>query len=540
MKNDADISVQWTLEDIADYEYLLYCDLDGDEDYLHERDRHIFLEWPGKAKKSQTFEDSDNASLFRFWLENRRWKMANAAKCLLPGPSVTKAMGILKTLITLSGLLSGFGLVKNLLHYEGNLPTNVSYYFLLVILLQVFLLILVVLTPVIMRTRAVDKLHQNVSLVAGILMPVFTWMSEKAYSAVLKLIPGKKRLEMPAWKDEITTRTPLYNQAVRWNFASIIQRFGIAFNLAAIITFSVTIGFSDRAFGWQSTIDVADDTVYHICRNLALPWGCFIGEGTGYPSLEQIEGTRVIRSKGSTHLTAGNLHSWWPFLILATAFYGFFPRLLLALWIRRKIKIVFSSLSFNDYESDKLYRRLTTNIVVETPKEQEIKSEDVTVHEDSQKAPPEQPTESPTEQPHEQPRDLRESCILLTVDLEGELDIQSLREELTKHFGREIQECLVFGQSAAHDRQLEEALKNKKIAYLAIIDQDWNAPTGQDMERIQKFISAAGDQSLLTILLTGIPEDGSPTNTDPEHLKVWKRQIAKLHDPRIGVEALVK
>ena len=57
-------------EYIADYEYLLYCDLDEDEDYFHERDRHIFLEWPGKAKKSQTFENADKASLFRFWLKN--------------------------------------------------------------------------------------------------------------------------------------------------------------------------------------------------------------------------------------------------------------------------------------------------------------------------------------------------------------------------------------------------------------------------------------------------------------------------------------
>ncbi len=128
MKNDAEISVPWTLEDVADYEYLLYCDLDGDEDYLHERDRHIFLKWPKKVKKSQTFEDHEKASLFRFWLENRRWKMVNAEKCLLPGASVTRAMGVLKTLVTLSGLLSGFSLVKNLLHYEGNFPTNVSYY----------------------------------------------------------------------------------------------------------------------------------------------------------------------------------------------------------------------------------------------------------------------------------------------------------------------------------------------------------------------------------------------------------------------------
>ncbi|MEA2083203.1 MAG: DUF2868 domain-containing protein [Thermodesulfobacteriota bacterium] len=528
MKNNAEISLPWTLGDIADYEYLLYCDLDGDEDYLHKRDRHIFLEWSGKAKKSQTFEDADKASLFRFWLENRRWKMVNAEKSLLPGPSVTRAMVGLQTLVTLLGLLSGFGLVKNLLHYEGNLPSNVSYYFLLVILLQLFLLILIVLTPVIMRTLAVGQLYQNLSLVVGILRPVFNWLSEKAYFSRLKLIPEEKRLKMMGWKDEMATRIPLYNQATRWKLASVIQRFGIAFNLAAIITFSVTIGFSDRAFGWQSTIDVADDTVYHICRNLALPWGWFVGEGTGYPSLEQIEGTRVIRSMGSAHLAAGNLHSWWPFLILATTFYGFLPRLLLALWIRRKIKTVFSILSFNDYESDKLYRRLTTHIVVETPEEEEVKSEDVTGGQNSLRTSP------------EQRRDIRESCILLTIDLDGELDKQSLIKKLTKHTGREIQECLVFGQSAAHDRQLEETLKNKQIAYLAIIDQDWNAPTGQDLERIQKFISAAGDQSLLTILLTGLPEHGSPTNADPEHLKVWKRQIAKLHHPRIGVETLVK
>ena len=141
MNNNPDTSVQWTLEDIADYEYLTFCDQEKDEDTLHERDRNIYLRWPRKANRDLRLEGSGKPSLLHFWLDQRRNELASAEKVLLPRASVTSGLTFLKTLLVFFGLLSGFGLVKNLLQYEGNNPTNVSYYFLFVILIQIVLIL---------------------------------------------------------------------------------------------------------------------------------------------------------------------------------------------------------------------------------------------------------------------------------------------------------------------------------------------------------------------------------------------------------------
>ena len=536
MKNNADTSVQWRLGDIADYEYLIASDQDEDEDVLHKRDRHIFLQWPRRANKDQTLEGSGKPSLLHFWLDQRRNELLSAEKVLLPGASVTSGLTFLKTFLVFFGLLSGFGLVKNLLQYEGNNPTNVSYYFLFVILIQIVLILLVVAVSVLRKLGSADPLRQQLSLVIELLRPVFTWFTEKAYASRLRLVPEGRRLQMLAWRDTLTSRSGLYTQAIRWHLGAIIQWFGIAFNAAAILTFFVLIVFSDRAFGWQTTIEFASDTrVYQLCRTLALPWSWLLGEGLGFPNPQQIVDSRIILHQSITDLSAEALHAWWPFLMLATVVYGLLPRVLLAVWTHRKMSTVSRNLVFNDYESDKLCRRLITPVFRETPQEQNEQQEEAVpgpiTYEDQYEDGP-----AVIQKPSTQGQG--ESLILLSVDLENELNKQSLSEALTQRFGSVVQECLIFGRSGADDLLAEEVIRGKKIAYLFLIDQDWNTPIPEDLDRMQKFISAAGDQSLLAVLLTGIPTDGSPTAVDPENMHIWKQQIATLHQPRIGVQTV--
>ncbi len=531
MKNNADTSVQWTLDDIADYEYLTFCDQEKDEDVLHERDRNIYLRWPRKAKDLR-LEGSGKPSLLHFWLDQRRHELANAEKILLPGASVASGLTFLKTLLILFGLLSGFGLVKNLLQYEGNNPTNVSYYFLFVILIQIVLILLAVLVSVLRKLGSADHMRQQLSLATELLRPVFTWFAEKAYASRLRLIPADTRLQMLAWRDTLTARSGLYTQAIRWHLVAIVQWFGIAFNAAAILTFFVMIVFSDRAFGWQTTIEFASDTrVYQLCRTLALPWSGFLGEGLGFPDPQQIAVSRIILHQPITDLSAGALHAWWPFLMMATVVYGLLPRVLLAVWIHTKVRTVSRTLIFNEYESDKLCRRLITPVFMETPQEQNEQQEEVVPTPVQY-----QDVQAVIQKPSNQGQG--ESLILLSVDLEDELNTQSLSEALTQRFGSVVQECLIFGRSGADDLLTEEVIRSKKIAYLFLIDQDWNSPIPEDLDRMQKFISAAGDQSLLAVLLTGTPTDGSPTAVDPENMQIWKQQIATLRQPRIGVQAV--
>ncbi len=536
MKNNSDTSVQWTLEDIADYEYLTFCDQEKDEDTLHERDRNIYLRWPRKADGDLRLEGSGNPSLLHFWLDQRRNELASAEKVLLPGAPVTSGLTFLKTLLILFGLLSGFGLVKNLLQYEGNNPTNVSYYFLFVILIQIVLILLVVFVSVLRKLGSFDHLRQQLSLATELLKPVFTWFAEKAYASRLRLVPEGRRLQMLVWRDTLTARSSLYTQAIRWHLVAIVQWFGIAFNTAAILTFFVMLVFSDRAFGWQTTIEFASETrVYQLCRTLALPWSWALGEGLGFPNPQQIASSRILLHQPIADLSAEALHAWWPFLMMATVVYGLLPRVLFAVWIHTKVRTVSRTLIFNEYESDKLCRRLITPVFIETSQEQNEQQEEVVPspipYEDQY-----QDVQAVIQKPSDQGQG--ESLILLSVDLEDELNNQSLSEALMQRFGSVVPECLIFGRSGADDQHAEEVIRSKKIAYLFLIDQDWNTPIPEDLDRMQKFISAAGELSLLVILLTGTPTDGYPTAVDPENMQIWKQQIATLRQPRIGVQAV--
>ena len=337
---------------------------------------------------------------------------------------------------------------------------------------------------------------------------------------------------MLVWRDTLTARSSLYAQAIRWHLVAIVQWFGIAFNAAAILTFFVLIVFSDRAFGWQTTIEFASDTrVYELCRTLALPWSWLLGEGLGFPNPQQIAGSRIILHQSITDLSAEALHAWWPFLLLATVVYGLLPRVLLAVWTHRKVRTVSRTLIFNEYESDKLCRRLITPVFMEAPQEQNEQQEEV-VPSPVQYQDVLEVAQKPSGQGQ------GESLILLSVDLEDTLNKQSLSEALTQRFGSMVQGCLIFGRSGADDLLTEEVIRSKKIAYLFLIDQDWNTPIPEDLDRMQKLISAAGELSLLAVLLTGTPTDGSPTAVDPENMQIWKQQIATLRQPRIGVQAV--
>ena len=518
------------LEDIADYEYLLVLDQENDEHALHERDREIALQWSSETGKNQTLEEAQKASLLSFWLEQRRSDLARTGTSLLPGASVTSSLTLLKILLACFGLVSGFSLVTNVLQYEGQYPTNVSYYFLCVILIQIFLLVLFFSLSLLRKLRGVESLQQNLSFIATALQSLALWIGQKVYVSGLSAFPEKTRQQCLTRLHELLTRSRLYRQSIRWQLGATLQWFGLTFNIGAVLTLLALVVFSDRAFGWQTSLEFASEMrVYQICRILALPWSWLFGEGVGFLSLQHVAESRIVLHQPLIHRSAEALHAWWPFLMLANVTYGLLPRFLLLLWSRGKSKRAFRALDFTDYESDKLWRRLTTPIFVETP---------VTVPKESHVTPTSgkitlRPYSSPP------PPTQGEALLLVSVDLEMELEKSALREIVATRFGREVHACFTFGRSYMNDQKIVQAIRQRTVASLFLVDQDWNAPIPEDLERIQQFYLASGHESQLIILLTGTPSQGRPTQTEVENLQVWKQQIATLHQPHIGIETLI-
>ena len=78
----------------------------------------------------------------------------------------------------------------------------------------------------------------------------------------------------------------------------------------------ILLMFTDRAFGWQSSLVDAPAKVEQIVRWVSAPWSWALPEQTALPTREQIEGSKIILRESRTQLASENLLAWWPFLIL--------------------------------------------------------------------------------------------------------------------------------------------------------------------------------------------------------------------------------
>lgn len=136
------------------------------------------------------------------------------------------------------------------------------------------------------------------------------------------------------------------------------QLFGIGFNLGALTSTMSKVALSDLAFGWQSTLSIGSETVHAIVRMVATPWSWWCGEGVGYPSIDQITGSRMVLKEGIRQLSSDALISWWPFLCFCLLVYGLLPRLFTLFISRHQHHRRLEKYQFESIDDDQLWIRL--------------------------------------------------------------------------------------------------------------------------------------------------------------------------------------
>ncbi|MEZ4278561.1 MAG: DUF2868 domain-containing protein [Myxococcota bacterium] len=147
---------------------------------------------------------------------------------------------------------------------------------------------------------------------------------------ILRLLPASVRPDAEA----IFGRTRAHAaQLVRLQRA-LATRFlllaGIGFGSGALAAIGIFVVFTDLAFGWSTTLDVAPEAVHRFAAALARPWAGLWPAAS--PSLELVEATRHFRvapGAGAAAPAASPLvyGGWWPFLSMAIACYAVLPRL---------------------------------------------------------------------------------------------------------------------------------------------------------------------------------------------------------------------
>ncbi|WP_295429402.1 DUF2868 domain-containing protein [uncultured Thiodictyon sp.] len=368
--DDARETDRWTVADLIDLEYFL----GADEQLLHEgtaarnalteRDRTLYLDRIAPAVATTLPHTTLHRRLsLRHWLRERRAAERPERRLVLPGRTFAQAQRLTALGLAVLGFLIGVGAASALLSYDGHRPINVALYLFVLVFVQFLLVGGASVAWLVRRARPVGQAVRDLSLLGRLIRPLVTRVSHWLL-----------RQHLPATRQEVNDRTATQVGRLRSQFALYgpvsflpmlipAQVFGVAFNLGVILT---TIGlewFTDLAFGWQTALDLSPQFIHDLARFVATPWGWLFGEGIGYPSLEQVAGSRILLKDPLSLLDAGHLRSWRWFLVLAVCTYGLLPRLLLLGASLLTQRHLLERLPFTQGRTQALYARLLTPTV---------------------------------------------------------------------------------------------------------------------------------------------------------------------------------
>ncbi len=357
---------RWTLADLIDLDH--YLDLDDQSlregqaarERLNERDRRLYLSDIQGRLAVSTHTTPHRRGTLRHWLSARRGAEDPLLRDLLPGSAFVRSQRLVTFGLALLGVFFGVALASALLHYDGKQPVNVSWYLFILVLVQLGLALATVVAWGLRRSKAVSGVIRDLSFLSHLIRHLFTKAARYIQRHRLLHIPQDLREGAASRRGLTEAHFALYGPAAYLPFLIAAQVFGIGFNLGVI---SITLGlewFTDLAFGWGSALELSPQVVHEIARLIAAPWGWLLGEGVGYPTLDQVAGSRISLKDPLATLQAADLRSWRWFLVLAVITYGLLPRLLLfgasVLAQRRALAV----LPFTHGRTQALYARLVT------------------------------------------------------------------------------------------------------------------------------------------------------------------------------------
>ncbi len=528
---------QWQIKDLIDLEYFLQADETGDDETarksLVQRDRSIFLSMI--QPRLEAGKDSSRRFVLREWLSERRKaeKKALGQDTVLPGEAFEEIHRLLKYGLTLLGILIGAGLASSFLAYTGNEPLNVSFYLGGLVLVQlILLLILLVFTAV----RAFNRTFLEKSILYSFLSGLIIRLMLKLKHRALKKLSGNRRSSLQEIMGLARGKKKIYGSLFYWPVFILGQIFGIGFNIGVLAATLLRVVGSDIAFGWQSTVQFSPDVVHELVRSIALPWSWFIPAEIAYPSLAQIEGSRMILKEGIYHLATQDLISWWPFLCFAVFFYGLLPRVILWLAGITAQHHVLKKIDFSHRAADRLMYRL------ETPQVSTEGSPSAALPETATAAPAERPfcRVEPGESSAE-----KQFIALVPDDIFEECPTEELDTVVCSALGWQVREKLRIGEDQAADQAILAELagrnRGEQRPAVLVVQEAWQPPIREVLAFLQELRNAVGEKSRIEVGLIGKPAPDTiftPVSTD--NWTVWQQKLNTFGDPYLGLERLVK
>ncbi len=498
------------------------------------------------------------------------------------------------------GCVLGAGVASALLQYDGRHPVNVSWYLFVLVLLQILLAATTIAGWALRRSKPLRAAMEDVSLLSHLIRPLFSRAAGWIQRQRLAHVSADARDRAKAKTGLLQSHYALYGPASYLPVLIAAQLFGIAFNLGAISTTVALEWFSDLAFGWGSALDVQPQTIHDLARFIALPWSWAFGEGLGYPTLEQIAGSRISLKDALSTLDAGDLRAWRWFLVLAVFTYGLLPRLVLLGLSVLTQKRTLAALPFTHQRTQALYARMVTPSLEtavtasgtgpEMPIPQPLKPLTAPTAAPRPKPEPKptrvkRTTRGPRDEPELPPQDVDEgqtrtparteptqvaqtkapdstedeplsapvttiaadACVLMihldVADVLEESDHVRLQRMLLAHTGWRVAASVTIGGGSAMADQAIELVRNGRWEAppprIAIIQDGSQPPITEHLRFLRAVRAQAGEQAQLLLALVGDPdgEDPLPPLSDFDYTD-WQRKIEQMGDPYLRLEML--
>ena len=316
------------LKDIIDLDFLLGLD-EGQEtvdtNTIAARDRDIF-------RRIKDGDRLDDAELIAGWLENRRRLFSQETGkggpgTKLPGTLFDSFYLLITRWIFACGLAAGSLCAYSFLAYHGSRPVNVT----------LFVAVFILFPALLCLAAASVGVHQ---FRAG---PAGSGWTGALHRMSMRLFIDKFMGRLQKWAAPVQTHFPQFSKDANdllhldtrsfrsilfWPVFITLSLGALGFSIGALGGTFFRIMVTDLAFGWQSTLLTSGESVHRLVTWMALPWSWAMPD-IFVPTLEQVEGSRIILKEGIVGLASEHLAAWWPFLCMGMLVYGLIPRIVL-------------------------------------------------------------------------------------------------------------------------------------------------------------------------------------------------------------------
>ena len=492
------------LRDLVDLEWQLHRDAQGDPSELRERDRRIGagllaangLDAP--AARQRLSDRGFRETLSLGWLDRVRSKAAG-----LPGARLQQGFEITGWLLVVVGLVAGVGSARAFLAYDGKAPVNVLAFVAFFFGLQLLLLCLLVFVMLRHKSTGTGGVHRM--------------LARLTRSRLVDRLLGKRVRGLGDVLDQLRHRRASFADAERWLLFSMVQRFGLSFNLGAVLACLYLVTFSDLVFAWSTTLAADANTIHGIVGGLALPWA-WLGDWA-VPSREVVAASQWARL---THSFVGDaplasaiplVARWWRFLVAGLIVYGLLPRTVAWLVGRRAYQRALGLAPLYHAGFQELYDRLLPSAIDwQGPTPDVVRSDRPSVVE--QRAPLAVGNDVPVGLVLWGRLATREPALVKTV---------ALRHPVRATYA-------AGGRDLHGDQVACDALSGDPPEQVLVLFEAGQQPTREVLDFLADIRSAIGQAKPLLIGLTVEGEAGCFRDAPEAELAVWRRALASAGD----------